>query len=240
MIVKNHVLCGMKTVVITGVTKGIGYAIGQKFHDAGFEIIGCARNVKDLDRLREEWENFIGFTCDVSQKDQVLRFAKEVERNCESVDLLVNNAGIFIPGYIHQETPETFEQQLHTNLFSAYYLTNALLPRMVEQQKGTIVNICSTASITAYTNGGSYCISKFALYGFSKVLRAELKDKNIRVISVLPGATLTDSWSGTDLPKERFMEAQSVAESVFMAYNLPENTVIEEIIMRPLAGDIGN
>lgn len=230
----------MKTVVITGVTKGIGYAIGQKFHDAGFEIIGCARNVKDLDRLREEWENFIGFTCDVSQKDQVLRFAKEVERNCESVDLLVNNAGIFIPGYIHQETPETFEQQLHTNLFSAYYLTNALLPRMVEQQKGTIVNICSTASITAYTNGGSYCISKFALYGFSKVLRAELKDKNIRVISVLPGATLTDSWSGTDLPKERFMEAQSVAESVFMAYNLPENTVIEEIIMRPLAGDIGN
>jgi len=230
----------MKTVVITGVTKGIGYAMGQKFHDAGFEIIGCARNVKDLDRLREEWENFMGFTCDVSQKDQVLRFAKEVERNCESIDLLVNNAGIFIPGYIHQETPETFEQQLHTNLFSAYYLTNALLPRMVEQQKGTIVNICSTASITAYTNGGSYCISKFALYGFSKVLRAELKDKNIRVISVLPGATLTDSWQGTDLPHGRFMEAQSVAESVFMAYNLPENTVIEEIIMRPLAGDIGN
>ena len=228
----------MRTVVVTGVTRGIGYAIAKKFHDLGFQVIGCARSVKDLDRLREEWENFLGFTCDVSKKEQVLKFAKDVLKNCLHPELLVNNAGIFIPGAIQQESLETFENQMHTNLFSAYYLTHSLLPSMLQQANGTIVNICSTASIQAYPNGSSYSISKFALLGFSKVLRAELKDKGIRVISVLPGATLTDSWAGTDLPADRFMNAESVAELIWSVYNLPQNTVIEEILMRPILGDI--
>jgi short-subunit dehydrogenase len=98
--------------------------------------------------------------------------------------------------------------------------------------------MCSIASIKAYPNGGSYAISKFALLGFSKVLREELKEFNVRVTAVLPGATRTASWDGVDLPEDRFMRAEDVAETVFSAYSLSERSVVEEIIIRPQLGDI--
>ena len=89
-----------------------------------------------------------------------------------------------------------------------------------------------------YANGGSYCISKFALLGMSKVLREEMKEQNVRVTSILPGATLTASWEGVDLPEERFMKPGDIAESVWSAYQLSDRTVIEELVMRPQLGDI--
>jgi len=124
-----------------------------------------------------------------------------------------------------------------TNVASAYHLTRALLPH-IKNNSGHIVNICSTASFTPYVNGGSYCISKFALLGFSKVLREELKPRGIRVTSLMPGATLTDSWTGTDLPVSRFMQASDVAQTIWDVNQLSPTSVIEELIMRPMQGDI--
>jgi short-subunit dehydrogenase len=89
----------------------------------------------------------------------------------------------------------------------------------------------------AYPNGGSYTISKFALLGFSKCLREELKDEGIRVTAVMPGATLTPSWEGAGYPAERFMPPEDVAESIFGAYELSDRTVVEEMILRPQKGD---
>jgi short-subunit dehydrogenase len=127
---------------------------------------------------------------------------------------------------------------LATNVHSAYHLTRLLLPDMMTRQTGHIFNICSTASIMPYTNGGSYCISKFALYGMTQVLREELKPHGIKVTAVLPGATLTASWEGTDLPESRFMKAEDIAKTILGAYQLSANTVIEEILLRPQLGDI--
>jgi short-subunit dehydrogenase len=121
---------------------------------------------------------------------------------------------------------------------SAYTLTRALLPEMVAARAGHIINMCSTASITAYTNGGSYCITKFALLGFSRVLREELKHHNIRVTQVLPGATLTASWEGVDLPAERFIDAGGLAELIFAIVQARPGTVVEELLVRPQLGDI--
>jgi NADP-dependent 3-hydroxy acid dehydrogenase YdfG len=90
----------------------------------------------------------------------------------------------------------------------------------------------------AYTNGGSYCVSKFALYGLTKVLRAELMPHDIRVTAILPGATLTASWEGVDLPPERFMKPEDVAESVYSAYTVSRHSVVEEILIRPQLGDL--
>lgn len=90
----------------------------------------------------------------------------------------------------------------------------------------------------AYTNGGSYCISKFGLLGMSKVLREELKPHSVRVTAILPGATLTDSWAGVDLPKSRFIQVEDVANVLWGAYQMGESCVLEEILMRPLEGDI--
>jgi len=112
------------------------------------------------------------------------------------------------------------------------------LPQMIHNRSGHIFNICSIASIMAYANGGSYSISKFAMLGFNKVLREEMKPHGIRVTAVLPGATLTPSWDGADLPASRLMKPEDVADAVMGAYLLSKNSVVEEILIRPQEGDI--
>jgi short-subunit dehydrogenase len=145
---------------------------------------------------------------------------------------------VFLPGSIYNEEPGTLEKMINTNLYSAYDVTRGLIGDMIAQKRGHIFNICSIASIKAYPNGGSYAISKHALYGFSKCLREELKDKGLRVTSVMPGATLTDSWAGVDLPEERFSKSEDVAEIIWAAYHLSPLSVLEDIILRPQLGDI--
>ncbi len=233
-----------KLVVISGAGKGIGRALAQRFASEGFSLALCARTEADLQTLQTELtqkhseiEVFIRPT-DVSIKTQVLSFAQMIEETGLPVEVLVNNAGVFLPGQIHQEEDGALEKQIETNLYSAYHLTRALVPTMIEAQRGHIFNICSTASITAYTSGGSYSISKFALLGMSKVLREEMKPHHIRVTSILPGATLTNSWAGSDLPEKRFMPPEDVAEVAFNTYQLSDRTVVEEILMRPQLGDI--
>jgi short-subunit dehydrogenase len=109
---------------------------------------------------------------------------------------------------------------------------------MKSAKSGHIFNICSIASIQAYPNGGSYAISKFAMLGFSKCLREELKEFGIRVSAIMPGATKTASWEGVDIPDDRFMKAEDIAETIYAAYILSSRSVVEEIIIRPLLGDL--
>ncbi len=231
------------TIVVTGGSKGIGKAVIEKAALNGFDIITCARNEEYLRELKEDIEG--KFECrlyylptDMSKKEEVFEFARFVKGTATKVEILVNNAGLFIPGQVHAEEEGTLEKMIDTNLYSAYYLTREILPVMIEAGSGHIFNMCSTASIMPYVNGGSYCISKFALLGFSKVLREEMKDKNIRVTSILPGATFTASWEGADLPEERFMRPEDVADALWNAYELSDRTVMEEVILRPMLGDI--
>jgi NADP-dependent 3-hydroxy acid dehydrogenase YdfG len=222
-----------KTIVVTGGTKGIGRAIVDKFAKEGFTVLICARTAED-----SLPENVHFFKADMSKKSEVLAFADFVKATVNQVDILVNNTGFFLPGQIHNEEEGTLEAMIETNLYSAYHLTRSLVGNMIERKEGYIFNICSTASITAYTNGGSYCISKFAMLGMSKVLREELKPHHVRVTSILPGATLTNSWAGVELPAERFMAPEDIAQVVWTAYSLPDSTVLEEILLRPMLGDL--
>lgn len=232
-----------KTIVVTGGTKGIGKSIIEIFASHQFNIITCARNSEELEQLKDEVNmkypqiNFKSLEVDVSQKKEVAKFIDFVKREEKGIDILVNNAGVFIPGQVHTEEEGVLEKMIETNLYSAYHLTRGLID-ILKSQNGHIFNICSTASITPYINGGSYCISKFALLGFSKVLREEMKEFGVRVTSILPGATYTASWEGADIPEERFMKAEDVAKVVFASFNLSENAVVEEILMRPQLGDI--
>ena len=173
----------------------------------------------------------------VSQKEGYLLSSSRTN-NWETLDILVNNAGVFIPGEIHKEPDGTLENQIETNLYSAYYLTRELLPIMLPQKSGHIFNMCSIASFMAYPNGGSYSISKFAMLGFSKVLREEMKEKGIRVTSIIPGATWSNSWAGVDLPKERLMQANDIAIAVMGAWKMSPSAVVEELIVRPQLGDL--
>jgi len=233
-----------KLALVTGGTKGIGRAIVEKFALNDFNIITCARNSGELEALEKEVKqinNSVSINymqADLSKKEDAKRFIDFINKTRQPVDLLVNNTGVFIPGQIHQEEEGVLEHLIQTNLYSAYHLTRGVVGKMIERKSGSIFNICSTASITPYVNGGSYCISKYALLGMTKVLREELKPYNIRVTAVLPGATLTASWDGIDLPEERFIKASDIADAIWGAYNLSTNAVVEELLIRPQLGDI--
>lgn len=232
-----------KSILVTGGTKGIGKAILKKFVANGYDAFTCSRNQSDLVQLKEEIEGtypnrklFIK-QADLSLKAEVQSFADFVKR--EGIpDVLVNNTGIFIPGSIHSEPEGNFELMMQTNLFSAYYLTREFTQEFINRKSGHFFAMGSIAGMSAYANGGSYAISKWALRGFTQCLRQELMEYNIKVTSILAGATMTASWEGVDLPEERFIKAEDVAESVWAAHNLSENSVVEEIVIRPQLGDL--
>jgi NADP-dependent 3-hydroxy acid dehydrogenase YdfG len=231
-----------KTIVISGASKGIGRAIALKFGVAGWNLALCARSMSQLEVLRDEvagtGAEVMIYHCDVSQKAEVLAFGRAVTERFGHIDVLVNNAGYFVPGAVHSEADGVLESLIETNLYSAYHLSRAIVPALIAQQSGTIFNICSIASLQAYDNGGSYSISKFAMLGLSKALREELKPHNIRVTAIMPGATLTDSWAGTTLPDTRFIKATDIAQIVWDVTHLSEQTVVEEIVVRPVLGDL--
>jgi len=154
------------------------------------------------------------------------------------VDVLVNNAGQFIPGSVHDEPDGALEQLIAVNLYSAYHLTRLLLPGMMARKKGHIFNMCSVASLKAYPNGGAYSISKYALAGFSANLREEMKPHGIKVTAVYPGAAYTDSWIGSGVDPQRIMEAADVADMIYAASRLSPQATVEEILLRPQLGDL--
>ncbi len=227
-----------KNIVITGITKGIGRAIALKFKNENFHLIGCSSNILNIQNFLKEFPEADTQQVNLANKNEVQNWGNYILEKYSTIEILVNNAGKFIPGQIHNEEDGVFEHLLHVNLHSAYHLTRVLLPLFMKQKSGTIFNICSTASIKPYLNGGSYCISKFALLGLTKLLRHEMKNFGVRIVGILPGATLTDSWAGVDLPANRFLQPQDLANLVFSIYQLPPNTLVEEIIIRPLLGDI--
>ena len=232
-----------RLVVVTGGTKGIGKAIIQRFAQDGFQIATCARNEQDLEQLREEINEQFDllihtYAADLSTREGARDFIEFIRMIGQPVQLLINNTGVFIPGLVHEEEEGALEKIMNTNLYSAYHITRGLVSQMKQRKSGHIFNICSVASLKAYPNGGSYSISKFALYGFSQALREELKAFGVRVTSILAGAVKTPSWDGVDLPEDRFMKPEDIAETIHATYRLSERTVVEDIILRPQPGDI--
>lgn len=231
-------------IVITGASKGIGRAIARRFAANGYSLFICARNEAPLKLLAGELESAhpgvrVEYrVCDVSEPQQVMDFADWVLERASSVDVLVNNAGAFIRGQVHDEPAGVLEKLMSTNLYSAYHLTRALVPGMIRRRSGHIFNICSIASLKAYPFGGSYSITKYALAGFSTNLRDELKQYDVKVTAVFPGAAFTASWEESGIARERFMEAKDIADMVFAAAGLSPRACVEEIVIRPQAGDI--
>ena len=233
-----------RKAIITGATKGIGRAIAEILATEGYDLAVCSRHEADLEAMKTDFNDrfsdvkIIAKIVDMSVKSEVLDFAQFVKNEWNRVDVLVNNAGTFIPGAIHTEGEDALEMMMATNLYSAYHLTRAVLPMMMPLKKGYIFNMCSVASEKAYPNGGSYSISKFALLGFSKNLREEMKPLGIKVTSILPGATWSDSWAGFEAPEERLMQARDIAEAVVSALRMSAAAVVEEIVLRPQLGDL--
>lgn len=230
--------------VITGASRGLGKAIAEAFAVGGYDLVLTSKNPERLhntaDSLNKRYPgiNITSFPADIASKTSVKSFAQWVLQQPGTIDVLVNNAGSFVSGNVTDEAEGQLEEMLAVNLFSAYHLSRALIPTLIRQKTGHIFNMCSIASLQAYRQGGSYSISKFALAGFSKNLREELKQFGIKVTAVYPGAAYTDSWAGSGIDPKRIMEAEDIARMIFATSQLSPQACVEDIVIRPQAGDL--
>lgn len=230
-------------VIITGASRGLGKAIAEIFAENGCNLYITSMHEGRLYKAMEELLNkYPGAAIkakpyDLSKKEQAQAFGQWCLKNC-SPDILVNNAGSFAGANVHDEEDGALEEMIETNLYSAYHLTRVIVKTMINKKAGHIFNMSSIAGLKAYPGGGSYSISKFALRGFSVNLREELKNYNIKVTAVFPGAAYTDSWASTGINKKRFMEAEDIAKMVYAASQLSPQACVEDIILRPQLGDI--
>ncbi len=230
--------------VITGATKGIGRAIAMHLAAKGYQLALCSRNLNDLETLQQELIrehpdlNFYIQAANCADPKELKLFAESVQKHFEFTDVLINNAGLYISSSLFEEDDNVLERQMQTNVYAAHYLCKVFGKQMKHNGKGYIFNICSTASTKPFLNAASYSVTKFALLGLTKVLREELMPHGVKVTAILPGATLTDSWAGTTLPDDRFVSPDDIASSIVNCLNMSAGANVDEIVIRPLRGEI--
>lgn len=229
--------------VITGATKGMGKAIALKLAEAGYNLAICSRGKADIEALCAEIAgkynvSAFGLETDCSDSVQLARFAAFVQQHFSKVDVLVNNAGSYVPAAILDEPDDLLHNQMKINLYAAHYLSRVFGKQMRQNRSGHVLNICSIAALKPVVAAGSYTVTKFALLGLTRVLREEMMPYDVKVTAIIPGSTLTGSWEGTTIPSSRFVEAEDIAKAVLTCIQLSEGANIDELIIRPLKGEI--
>lgn len=235
----------MKPVVlVTGASQGIGAEIARTF---AREVKGCrlalvARSAANLAAVaracRRAGATAEVFPADVSDEAAVERLAAAVAQRFGVVDVLVNNAGSFAGAPLLEFSVAEFDRLIAANLRSVFLVSRAFAPGMARRGRGDIFNMSSIAGLVAYPGGAGYSAAKFGVTGLSQVMRAELKDRGVRVCCVYPGATVSPSWDGSGVAAERMMPAADVARAFLDVYRLSRRTVVEEIVLRPQRGDV--
>jgi NADP-dependent 3-hydroxy acid dehydrogenase YdfG len=233
-------------VLITGASQGIGAAIAKVFaaEVPGVRLALTARNEKKLQAVARlcakagKHVQVVVFPCDVRNEASVAAMAAAVGERFGGVDVLVNNAGKFVGAPFTEMTVAAFDEMIAANLRSVFLVSRAFVPGMITRGRGDVFNMSSIAGFTAYPGGAGYSAAKFGVSGLSKVMRAELRDKGVRVCCVYPGATVSPSWAGSGVDEARMMPAADVARAFLDVYRLSRRTVVEEIVLRPQGGDI--
>jgi NADP-dependent 3-hydroxy acid dehydrogenase YdfG len=230
-------------VVVTGASQGIGKAIAEAFAERDdAQVALVARSEEKLDSVAEACRKRGGeaLVCptDVTNDAAVADMAETVRAEWGVPDILVNNAGLFRYAPLDELTLDGFREQLDVNLTGTFAVTQAFLPAMRERESGHLFFMGSVASVQAYPGNAGYCAAKHGVRGLARVVRDETKEEDLRVTTVIPGATYTPTWDGVDLPEERFMPPEDVAQSIVDAAHLSDRTVLEELVLRPQEGDV--
>ena len=234
----------MKNAIITGATKGMGRSIAIAFAKQGVNLAICSRNENDLDDFKHELQQInpqvkvVTGVADGSAKDQLLQFAAAAEHELGFISIIINSLGMFNPQSILDESDVAFDKQLNTNLMPAYHLYRYFGKKMIEKREGHIFTICSVAALNPIAEAGTYSVTKFALLGLSKVMRLEMMPHNVKVTAIIPGSTLTDSWKGTTIDKDKFVSPEDIASAIINTYKMSAGANVDQIVIRPLGGQV--
>lgn len=224
-----------KNALITGAGKGIGKAIALALAEEGTNVILLARTTTDLEQTAAQAQAFgvktLVLTANIADINSVNQAVEKAIAEFKTIDILINNAGIGKFGKFLDLTPEVFENIIKVNLFGIYYATRAVLPGMIEQQSGDIINISSTAGLRGAALTSAYSASKFAVLGLTESLMQEVRKHNIRVTALTPSTVATDmalDLNLTDGNPEKVMQAEDVAELIIAQLKLNKRVFIKE------------
>jgi NADP-dependent 3-hydroxy acid dehydrogenase YdfG len=227
---------------ITGASQGIGYACAEALGAQGYSLALSARNTDSLEAARTKLGSDAKiFPCDVALESDVKSAYQSIAREfAEAPHVLINCAGISPWDTFRETSVETFDAVIATNVRGMFLTSREVLPAMYERKSGTIVQLISIAGIKAFKNGAAYVASKFAARGFTESLREEARKHGVRVIAVFPGATETPLWHEEQRQQyhDRMMQPEDIANAIVHALSQPDRTLIEEIVLRPIQGDI--
>ncbi len=217
---------------MTGASRGIGAAIADALADAGCSLALMSRTIRSRDAKHD-----LVLPCDVREEKSVWQFFGHVQRRFGEIHILVNNAGI--AGPLRKAGEITYQQwteTLDTNLTGTFLCTQAALPLM--KPGATIVNNLSVAAKGTFPGMAAYVASKHGAMGFTMTVREELRERKIRVVALMPGATDTEIWQQfwPDAPHARMMSPETVARAVVGLLTLPENATVEELVLAPTEG----
>lgn len=224
-----------KTAIITGAGKGIGKAIAIALAKEGVHLGLVARTSADLEALQTDLQSAYSVdvhiaTADISNQSETEAAISHLKEQLGSIDILINNAGIAQFGTVVDMDPAEWERIIQVNLMGTYYVTRAILPSMIEQNGGNIINIASTAGERGFATGSAYCASKFAVLGFTESLMQEVRKSNIRVVALTPSTVNTELSLHAGLKigdEDRMMQPEDVAQLALAVLQLSERVFVK-------------
>ncbi len=235
--------------LVTGASSGIGKACAEVLSKNGINVIAAARRLEKLLEIEKELTNkykvdILPLKLDVTNKEKVFDSLSNLPKDWQDIEILINNAGLSKGlDKLQDGKVEDWEIMIDTNIKGLLYVTKAILPKMIEKNSGTIVNIASIAGHETYPGGNVYCATKAAVLHLSKALRMDILGKNIRVISIDPGMVETEfsivRFNGDKERAKKVYEnitpltADDIAETVWFAVSRPTHVTIEDIVIMP-------
>jgi 3-oxoacyl-[acyl-carrier protein] reductase len=228
-----------KTAVVTGASKGIGYAIAESLAQAGANVVLCARSAEDVTRAVRQLEGkgqgrMVGVTCDMRVHDEARRLIGRAVEEFDRVDILINNAGVGVFAPIDELSVDDWHRVIETNLNGVFYACHAAIPYMKQWGGGYIINIASLAGKNPMPGGSAYNASKFGLVGFSEAMMLDVRHQGIKVTYVMPGSVATHFNDHTPGDADAWkIQPEDVAQIVLDLLAMPERTLPSRVEVRP-------
>ena len=222
--------------IVTGASKGIGKAIAVTLAKEGVKVVLAARNAELLSEIQKEISetegHAVAIPTDVTSENAVKNLMIETNKRFNRIDILINNAGVGFFSNVVDMNIEDYEAMMNINLKGAFLCSRGVLPTMMKQKRGEIINIASLAGKNSFAGGSVYSATKWGLIGFARSLMLEVRDHNIRVVTICPGSVNTN-FNDTERDNPQIIQPEDVAETVLFALTMPNRVNVSEIDIRP-------